>query len=103
MSSRAGDTGSSSLMVGTSPLKRRWQWHLRHYRRRVEPSPLVPHLEPYLFPPLCQSDAHRAGLGELFHVIECFLGDPEERDLYFGRQPLSLEGFLVADLPTLIP
>src|SRR5215208_4839010 len=97
MSSRAGDTGSSSLMVGTSPLKRRWQWHLRHYRcasawfapdlnlatqqraplshageahpldwpllsqyrRRVEPSPLVAHLEAYLSP-RCVSATHTA-------------------------------------------
>src|SRR5215204_2753064 len=141
MSSRAGGTASSPFMVGTSPFKRSWQWHLRHnrsssawfapdlklaaqqcdplphggeahpldrtllsqYRRWVEPSPLIPHLEAYLAPPLRQCDAHRGGLGVLVHVIERFLGDPEERDLYLGRQPLSLEGSLVADLSTLIP
>src|SRR5215208_3619718 len=75
---------------------------LGQYSRRVEPSSPIPHLEAYLSPPLRQCDAHRGGLGVLLHVIERFLGDPEERDLYLGRQPLFSEGILVVDLPILI-
>src|SRR5215211_2922519 len=76
---------------------------LSQYLRRVESSPLIPHLKAYLRPLQPQCDAHRSGLGVPLHVIEGFLCDPEERDLYIGRQPFSPEGFLVADLPTLIP